>query len=63
MSTNKTVLTNCETVKGLVIKRVRLPVSGTYPSETSWCCCHAAMEPKEGPAGEPKPDSSALFRE
>lgn len=33
------------------------------PSEPSWCCCHAAMEPKEGPAGELKPDNSALFRE
>ncbi|TNN58753.1 hypothetical protein EYF80_030998 [Liparis tanakae] len=31
--------------------------------EPSWCCCQAAMEPKEGPAGQLKPDSSAMLRD
>lgn len=45
------------------MKTNKLGKSDIYPSELSWCCCHAVMEPKEEPAGELKPDSSALFRE
>lgn len=35
----------------------------SYPTELSWCCCHAAMDPREGAAAVLKPDNSALFRE
>lgn len=51
---------NCRTVKLVTTEEEECL---TYPSDPNWCCCHAAMEPREGPAEELKPDSSALLRE
>lgn len=51
------------TINGASLNSGEPTVGLSYPSELSWCCCHAAMEPSKGTAAVLKPNNSALFRE